>query len=693
MTLAVAGALAALSRAGLAADPETGPISASGGKTSAENGEPASTFQPAQAADTTTAAANEPFLLAQAAPGAAASGGDRAAAVDPDLWSAIRWNLGPVGLGWTGSLGLTYLVRDMDGVRSNTFSGNLSLSALARSFVWQPWFIQLEGQLGLSLDYYNQDYNTPDFAAFNRNFDQTTTVNPYGSASVQVFPFSRFPFQAYVQKSDSTTSGQLFDQDYDSLRYGVRQSYTPAKGGQFYGLSYDHSEIDTTNANILGVLEPIRDTLDVLRFDGSYSRPNQSLQYGLEWDWNDRTDGFSSDQGFGFGQHSWVLSPQLIVNSDASYRRYKSTQEPRPFGLRVQRDSDLDFAQIGSVATWRAAQLPLTVFGSLRGIYTRNEQSVEATATENELTQGIGSLAATYQYTRNLRFDGNFAVATSEDDTTTNLVATATYTADTINLGAWQYYWSVFGSGQNQTGNRSGSAFTAGFSHNGLRPLGTLGGGQLTLNLFQNVSSTAATGDLANITNLGHVGALNWGLGYSAGSMSVGITLSDQRTFGDEEQDFQQLNVQANADGQITRYSRWNGNITFQASRQNFDARQNEPTLIVTDPFVLLSSGSTDNWYLNANLSYQHYKVFGVPRLQFTSLFQTFDYQPTRSEGSLDVNTPEGNLTWRWDNRLLYLIGRTELELGVQFNRIELGSSTANEWVAGARIIRRLGSY
>jgi hypothetical protein len=693
LILAVAGALATLSRTGMAAG-DSGALPGGGGiSVSGASGDPT----PAAQRDgkvIVADAADEPFLLAQAAPGAPVSGGG-ATAVDPSLWSAIRWNLGPVNWGWSGVLGLNYVVRDFVGTRSNTFSGNLGLSLLGRSFIWQPWFIQLEGQLGVSLSYYDQSFDSEDFSRFSQNFNETNTVNPYGSASVQVFPFSRFPFQAYVQKSNSTTSGQLFDQDYDSLRYGLRQSYTPAQGGQFYGLSYDHSDIDTTNANILGVIEPIRDTLDVLRFDGSYSRPNHALSYGLEWDWNDRTDGFSAEQAFGFGQHSWAVSPQLLVNSDASYRRFKSSQEPRPFGLRVRRESDLDFAQFGTVATWRAAQLPLTVFGSLRGTYTKNEQSTDSAGLSNELTQGTGSLAATYQYTRNLRFDGNFSVTVSDDentDATTNLLATATYNADTINLGAWQYYWSVFGSGQNQTGDRSGSAFTAGFAQNGLRPLGTLGGGQLTLNLFQNVSTTAASGDLASITNLGNVASLNWGLGYSAGSMSAGITLSDQRTFGDEEQDFQQVNVQFNADGQITRYSRWTGNITYQANWQRFDERLDD-RFAVTDPFSFSRSRRTDSWYLNANLSYQHARVFGVPRLQFTSTFQTFDYQPTRSEGNLVLNTPDGELTWRWDNRLLYFIGKTELELGAQFNRIELGSSTADEWLVGVRLVRRLGSY
>ena len=67
---------------------------------------------------------------------------------------AAKWQLAPIR--WGGALGLAYQLRDFeDQPRSRQTTEELTLEAA--SYIWQPWFLQIAGGLGLFLSQERQD--------------------------------------------------------------------------------------------------------------------------------------------------------------------------------------------------------------------------------------------------------------------------------------------------------------------------------------------------------------------------------------------------------------------------------------------------------------------------------------------------------------------------------------------------------
>jgi hypothetical protein len=681
LATAIAGFAAVGMRAAIAAEVEVAPGAPSddvkqagtaGGSAPAVSG-PGN--PPPGQGDAAPAAPVEPLRFPQNEPAPVSTGLQE---TPSDILSAVRWNLGPTRLTWSGLISLDYFIQNVSpGLRSNNFDGSVSVTGSASTFVWQPWFIQLNGLLGLNYFYSTTNSNQPVQGLVNFSNDQKSTLAPNANADVQVFPYSRFPFEAYLNVANSNTQGKLFDQVYDTWRAGLRQRYTSPRGDQTYGFAYDHSVLDSRFSG----LPASRDTLDVVTMTGSSSQiRNQSLSGYLEWDRDRQNNGFSSDNYNALLQDFWAISPQADLSSDASYRRFKSTSPN--LGLPVlpivgfvppPSPEDRTFAQLNSYGNWRSETLPLTAFGTLRYAYS-DQATTGASTTDNTLD---GSIAATYNVNRNAILSGRLGATAVNGAVSTNESVLGNYNADAIPLGGWQYFWNASGSLANITGGSdAGSAVAAGFGQNGYRSLGDWVGGPASLSLYQSLAQVVGSGSFLSHTTLGLGGALNWNRQFGGATANAGLSVSDTRTWGEQENEFDLANLQVGLEGQFTRYSGWSGNLTAQWTRQE----QNKPQVVPL---------STDS-YVNANISYRHFRVFNVPRLQFTSTLQTFAFESKREEGNL--NAAPRNVQWRWDNRLFYSIGKSELEARAQLNRIEVGPTQTNEWLVGIRILRRLGN-
>jgi hypothetical protein len=169
-----------------------------------------------------------------------------ALAADADeggIFRGVRMELGPVR--WGGSLGTEYRLQQASGqarAPSRVDFANLR----AQTYLWQPWFAQLRGGLGIV-------HGEAGGTATSRANSIT------GDLGASLFPMSRFPFDAYASLSDSRASGDLVSSDYRTLRYGLRQAYRTAEGDTHYTARYDRSVLDSQSSQSFG-----RDTLDVL---------------------------------------------------------------------------------------------------------------------------------------------------------------------------------------------------------------------------------------------------------------------------------------------------------------------------------------------------------------------------------------------------------------------------------------------
>lgn len=630
------------------------------------------------ALDPEPATSREPLRFAQS--GAAQSGGGSAGNA-PDLLSSIRWNLARPLLRWSGLVGVDYFIDKSDQIDARTFNAFTTLLGTADTYLWQPWLAQMQGNLGLSA-FYNHTASRDDGGGLGGNPDQTTYAVS-GGGRVSVFPFSRFPFEAYLDVADSRTDGTLFEQQQDTLRYGVRQRYQTPLGNQAYAFSWDHTVLDQTYTGT----PDTRDTLDIVILNGSYGFANQSVGAGVQWDRNKRNDGFSQNNLNAVVQHNWLPSAQWNVNSVASGRDQRIKQPTTP-------ESESRFAQAFTVANWTPSDLPMNGFGTLRIAGTNTQTGTSDT----DSYEGAAGVAGSYFYNRNTTFSGSFSVNTNDVETFTNTVLTAYYGADTIPLGQWQYFWNASGTVNNIAGgNAPGTSATAAVGQSLGRPLGQWWGGDTNLGMNLDVGTTVGTGIFQSTSSV-NVGAnLSWARSFGATQATASLTASDFMTYGDVESNFALVNAQATLNGQLSRNSAWNGNVTLQWTR---DERDN-PLLgpVVTE--ILTDRVGSVQTYFNVSVGYTNFRFFEVPRLTFTSNLRAYANDFNRNEDTLITQVPglsglgsgdTNESALEWDNRLFYNIGKTELELRAIVNTIDVDNGgPSTRWQVGIRILRRLG--
>lgn len=633
---------------------------------------------PAGSLDAEPPASREPLRFAQA--GAAQSGGEAPASA-PDLLSSIRWNLARPLLRWSGLAGVDYFIDKSDLVDARTFNAFTTLLGTADTYLWQPWFAQIQANLGMSVFYNNTESRQTD-TGLGGNPDQTT-YGWTGGGRVSVFPFSRFPFEAYLDNSDSRTDGTLFEQEQNNLRFGIRQRYQTQLGNQAYAFSWDRSILNQDYSDVPN----IKDTTDIVIVNGSYGMANQSLSAGVQWDRNRRNNGYASDNLTAVGQHTWLPSVQWNVNSVVSGRGQQISQPTFP-------KSESQFAQIFSVANWTPPDLPVSGFGTLRLASTNTKTG----PSETDGYEGTAAVAGNYYYNRNTSFSGSFSVNTTDIETFTNTVATAYYGADTILLGPWQYVWNATGSVNNIAGGSAeGTSATAALGQNLSRSLGLWWGGETILGANLDVGTTAGTGAFATTSSV-NVGAnLSWARNLGATQATASLSASDYMTYGDVESNFALVNAQATLNGDLTRYSAWNGNLTLQWTR----SEQDNPVLSDAATQFLTNQLDQVQTYFNVSLGYTNFRVFDVPRLVFTSNLRAYAFDVNQNESSLVTELPafsglgtgdtnESGL--EWDNRLFYNIGKTELELRAIVNTIDVDAGgPTTRWQVGIRVLRRLG--
>lgn len=593
-------------------------------------------------------------------PAAAADG----AAPQSNDNQGFTWFLPPVHIGGILSYGGR---RDSSDGQTRTQTGlTATLNASAKTFIWQPWFARVNGDLGFTTAL-NNSGGSEAAASSNKNVIVT------GSGQLWVLTQSRFPFQARFNRTDGRVSSDLaLANGYASQGYGFSQSYSRPEGEAVF--SWDRN---TQTSEASGsywqdsLLLRVEHNLEQHRLQFSGNRFNNGHQ----------NSGDYTGQNNLSLQHSYKPDPSISVESrgDISRSSYRLQQSQNTTHLR----------QLSSFGFWSPAVQGLTVTAGARVM------ALEADGTGLAYNSNVfgarvrnanASLGLDYVFNRYVRINAGLNVNLVEIDgvrtVTTNVnsnqSAGLNYQPEPVELGAFRYNWSASANLGNQTGSQNSSTsgsrtgsvssstqLTLRLSHNLSRSITLEGGSTVAVEASQDLSAIASNSasnsapgsEPAATKHLTHSGSLSWNLSQQFGSSLVRLSANDFRAIDGRQDFFQLVNFQASSNLPISRYSSWTGNLTVQGVRQGKNTEPNKG-------FEISSSGA---------ISYQNGRVFGVRRLNFVSDLRL------NSQALLPLlGSARGNETAAWSNGLDYSIGGLNLRLNVLIARIGTPSSTAS---------------
>lgn len=570
-----------------------------------------------------------------------------------------NWRIPPIA--WIGSV--SYDLRSHRGGGEGSSLTHLVTGSLGlKTYVYQPWLAVVSGNVGITNSWSRDSRGGDGTGPFGTDASLHETIRGReqfltGNASLNLFPQSRFPFEAHFERADSRiNSGLASTFDFQTTSWGFSQRYRPLAARWNATGGFEHREQSGAG---------FRASQDSLTSDFNNSWKHNDLNLGASLS-RARTQGTDDDSRFTslVGRHSYVPSTELSVNSTANWTR---TQEGA-----AAAQADLNVLQFSSVGMMRRGP-KLSLTGSARALLLREEFTGAGVDT------GGLSLGANYEFSPQLRLTANGGVnATRSGDAVSSVFSGsvgAAYQGDTRQIAGARYDW-----------------FTS----------GTLGGAL-------NQASDSASEQQANLSlQLGHTVARSWRTGEQSNlSLSGGQTLSwsDSRSSGRDEADhaggsrgfgastsllntvgltwqstgngrtvyartsyndsiefqsrdrFQLFNAQLSGNLEIDNRRSLTGDLTFQHTRQS--------TGLVLDGEA---GGRATTTGASGEISYQHQRLFGFPRLRFISrlkLAQDVLKQP----GTL-LTLPDRE-TRLWENRLDWSVGRLDAQVIVRFSQVD----------------------
>lgn len=531
---------------------------------------------------------------------------------------------------YTGEL-LTTARVDIPEEREKTYQLGSSTTLGASTYLWQPWFATVVGNVSL--------FNTQ-----TRSEADSSALLTSGDLALNVFPRSRFPFSAFVDIKDRRqefSSRFTETRDRRLVRYGLRQQYRPLGGSSDYSVLLERTEDESSD----GRSQRTTNRAD-LSMGYRLTRHNISARLNLE-----QTD----LQGSGVQQlsnvvatlqHGYRPTDTLTIDNFASFENVSTQAQEADIQSRS--------VELSSFASWNPRDSKLSMTGDLR--YESN-QFDSSSAGGTDVTSG--SLAARYAWTPELQVTGavqGSLTRGTRSSNSTRQTLSLSYSPPATDLLGFQYDHSASASASNRTDSTGGGTrnLGAGFGHGLSRVIafGSNGSFSLSGNVGQTID-TSLSADAGNRSTLTHSGSL--GIAHSGvqSTSRVLLNLQDSRAFGSTgagtgSVDIQSINLHVQHDSRFGRFATLTGGANVSWVRQ-FPERG---TSRVDESSAF-------------SLTYRHGRVLGVRRLRFTSMLEiqadslTF-LQPGDEEGYREVN---------FDNSLKYSIGRVDLEL--EYNMTE----------------------
>lgn len=566
-----------------------------------------------------------------------------------------RWGIAPIRWGLTLS----------DSVRwSRSDEGQSGIQHLqqaqfrANSYLWQPWFAQVSGSLGLISEV---DRSKALEASTDSRNRQTSVV---GGALINLFPVSRFPFVGQLEVSDSRTSSDLTDSNYRSTRLSLRQTYRNLKGDISANASFDHSRLngdfggDTVNAVSLG-------------FSRAFER--QSIAGDFSYARNSRSDDVGSASYVrASARHTYRSSAALGIDSNVSYNDSDQRFAGGGAGALGSGLGRFRFLQATSFATWTPENSRWRGTGTARVFQADTSSGGDGGNSRSLSLNG----SASYLLNRNATLYGGLGISLVRTDANSSVLTTQTlganYNGDVLDFGKYSYNWYASANLANQSGGQEGATRTLNLSigHGLYRSWELSPTSGVSANLGQTVSVTQ-TSQFGSGHGITHNAGVSW-RGYPSESLNTYVSLSaaDSRNSGDNANSFQLINFQANGQWQLSRYSSASADFTWQHTKQSSNLRrtQRENTSDPTDDTESKGSGSA----AGGNVTFVHARAFGVRGLRYSLLFNANSSRTvsdTRQEGNPDAG--RDLVTKSLEQRLDYRIGRLDLRLSTRVAEID----------------------
>lgn len=528
------------------------------------------------------------------------------------------------------------------------------------TYIYQPWLAQVSGNLGLSTTQANSSGGAQTEAQGSGARQKSGSVT--GSGSLNLFPSSRFPFLATLDVSDSRSSSELVSTGYTNTRLGLRQSYSPEAG--------DYSAVAGYNSSSVNFGAQGNDTVNAWFGDFSRNTEIQSMQANANYSQSarDLTGDNASLLNLN-ARHTYRALDNLSIYSLASVSDNTLNYMGGGSGALRSRGRYLQF---NSSANWHPEEdeegneIPLNVNAGVRALSSQSESGGSSAG-----AQSLGAnLSATYRYNQNLSLSGNGVVtrvATEGGDSQVLALVGggASYAGDPLIFGKFSYFWNAGASGNQQTGGKEGGnqTLTGQFSHSLSRPVELGENSSLNFTLGQSAAETSS-GQFGNTSSLSH----NAGVAYRAAfgeslNGAASLNLSDTLTTGaNAGGHYTNLNLLLSGQAQISRYSAGSINMTFQRAVANYASVQSAAPETGIGNFNIINRNDSTNVFGSA--TYQHQRVFGVPRLRYSMSFNINTLASSRDERLAgNVNASVDNQTYFFNNLLDYRIGRLDLQL------------------------------
>ncbi len=516
-------------------------------------------------------------------------------------------------------------------VMQNLISTDLN----ATSYLWQPWVAIVTAGLGISV------------AKVSDSESAGTDTFLTGRVRLNLFPQSRFPFEVRAEHGDTRVdSGAGPSIDYKYTLLSLQQRYRPVESNTQYSMSFDHYRQDATDSG--------RTTRNALMLDATFQpRPDQTASIGMQWNQNRRSrTGDETRYNTLVARHLYSPNSAMSVDSGANVTYVLddvgSTQ------------SEVTIVQANSIGFWRSSTAPLTMTGSVRLFALRvgNEQGNE---NQSRSVVGSGTLGATYAMTNNLRLSTSLSMTAGKtgDAHIESSVASvgASYDSPTADLGAFSYDWFGGASASHVSGTRNdGAGFNGQLGHRLSRNFAAIGQSRIGVSVGQSASiqTGAGTDDTRQFTNNA---SITWGGPTNGASSFARFSVADSRFVDGKRLHFQLMNFQLTRSDSLSRNASFSGTLTWQRTRQSAE-EVGTPTELLGDRGFRTST--------SADLTYQHERIFSVPRLRFLSQLKV-----NRDETLQLIGTPEERESRFWENRLEYRIGRLESRFLVRVGDID----------------------
>lgn len=545
---------------------------------------------------------------------------------------------------------LSYYYRSLveDDGPENT-SHQLGGTLNASTFFGEPWLAT--SRLSLSL---TQDASETSDASSESTTDTQLIT---GDFDLNVLPQSRTPFTLQLQVTDSRVDREgtgfipitFVGVEYSTTYLGLRQAYLTDNGGR-YQINYDYRNWDS---NRTGEYD---DT--TLGFEADLRAPRHHFFGRAHLTENEHSVAARENETLILDvTHFYYPVRHFRLDSKASYYDYdRSFLDPTSTDRRL---SNTNMVQVSSNAFWRPATRPLSVTAGVRMFTMEGESGGVAGGEVQQLAVNSGLF---YRVNPNLRVDASFTSLFGEVDGVEDDVHTqsAGFLYQTDWKEAWGFMYQAYMDGNmnhRADADRDVTDYGVTAGHGFGRtwwPADRNSTTSLRFNLNQAVGYTEVTGDVSLDDRAGvrldHSATLAFNQRAWGGNTLAQLTLADTRVYStfedsagastDVDTEQQLVNFQLSRDQDLGRRSSITGDITVQYVRVQDET---------SPPAGAATVDETDTTTATGRLMFQHFQLFGVPRLQFVSDFMVSNIS---TEGAIDRQD--------WENRLSYMIGKLE---------------------------------